>query len=123
MKGKIDEYSDLDEDQHNAYLEEKKKGKKERKPRKERKRRPKEVGAPKRPMSAYMLWLNVSRERIRAENPGISITEISKKAGEMWRTLSKEDKGEWDIKAVELRRRMLVGRGPLWGPVLRGGGL
>lgn len=52
----------------------------------------KDAGGPKRPMSAYMLWLNASRERIKAENPGISVTEISKKAGEMWRHLDKEDK-------------------------------
>lgn len=39
-----------------------------------------------------MLWLNSSRERIKAENPGISITEISKKAGEMWRQLGKDEK-------------------------------
>lgn len=39
-----------------------------------------------------MLWLNSSRERIKSENPGISITEISKKAGEMWRQLGKEEK-------------------------------
>ena len=43
-------------------------------------------------MSAYMLWLNSSRERIKSENPGISVTEISKKAGEMWRQLGKEEK-------------------------------
>lgn len=43
-------------------------------------------------MSAYMLWLNASRERIKSENPGISITEISKKAGEMWRQLGKDEK-------------------------------
>lgn len=39
-----------------------------------------------------MLWLNASRERIKSENPGISVTEISKKAGEMWRQLGKEEK-------------------------------
>lgn len=39
-----------------------------------------------------MLWLNSSRERIKSENPGISVTEISKKAGEMWRQLGKEEK-------------------------------
>ncbi|XP_072293883.1 FACT complex subunit SSRP1a [Eucyclogobius newberryi] len=172
MKGKNDEYSDSDEDQHDAYLErmkaegkireegndsddsdeesdesfnpgeedddiaeeydskasasessdegsgsgddgskkkEKKKEKKvvkekkERKPRKEKKRR--DPGGPKRPMSAYMLWLNSSRERIKSENPGISITEISKKAGEMWRQLGKEDKEEWDTKAGEAKRQ------------------
>ncbi|XP_032383077.1 FACT complex subunit SSRP1a isoform X1 [Etheostoma spectabile] len=169
MKGKIDEYSDSDDDQHDAYLErmkaegkireegndseesdgesdesfnpgeedddiaeeydsnasasdssddggdsddasEKKKPKKpkvvkekkERKPRKEKKQ--KETGGPKRPMSAYMLWLNSSRERIKSENPGISITEISKKAGEMWRRLGKDEKEEWDTKAGEAKR-------------------
>lgn len=173
MKGKNDEYSDSDEDQHDAYLErmkaegkireegndsddsdegsdesfnpgeedddiaeeydskasasessdegsgsedesakkkkEKKKEKKvvkekkERKPRKEKKQ--KDQGGPKRPMSAYMLWLNNSRERIKSENPGISITEISKKAGEMWRQLGKEEKEEWEGKAAEAKRQ------------------
>uniref|UniRef100_A0A8D3BC93 FACT complex subunit SSRP1 n=1 Tax=Scophthalmus maximus TaxID=52904 RepID=A0A8D3BC93_SCOMX len=172
MKGKIDEYSDSDEDQHDAYLERMKaegkireegndsdesdggsdesfnpgeedddiaeeydsnasasdssedgddseddgakkkkpvkkpkvvKEKKERKPRKEKKQ--KDTGGPKRPMSAYMLWLNSSRERIKSENPGISITEISKKAGEMWRQLGKDEKEEWDTKAGEAKRQ------------------
>ncbi|XP_058505810.1 FACT complex subunit SSRP1a [Solea solea] len=172
MKGKTDEYSDSDEDQHDAYLERMKaegkireegndsdesdgesdesfnpgeedddiaeeydskasasdsseegdesedesakkkkaakkvkvvKEKKERKPRKEKKQ--KDTGGPKRPMSAYMLWLNSSRERIKSENPGISITEISKKAGEMWRQLGKEDKEEWETKAGEAKRQ------------------
>lgn len=52
----------------------------------------KDSSAPKRPMSAYMLWLNSSRDRIKAENPGISVTEILKKAGEMWKQLSKDKK-------------------------------
>ncbi|KAK5864768.1 hypothetical protein PBY51_015981 [Eleginops maclovinus] len=177
MKGKIDEYSDSDEDQHDAYLErmkaegkireegddddsggesdesfnpgeedddiaeeydsnatasdsdsedgdgsddsvkEKKvkkvkvvKEKKERKPRKEKKKKQKDTGGPKRPMSAYMLWLNASRERIKSENPGISITEISKKAGEMWRQISKEDKEEWDIKAAEAKKQYEIAK-------------
>uniref|UniRef100_A0A8D3BNW3 FACT complex subunit SSRP1 n=1 Tax=Scophthalmus maximus TaxID=52904 RepID=A0A8D3BNW3_SCOMX len=79
------------------------KEKKERKPRKEKKQ--KDTGGPKRPMSAYMLWLNSSRERIKSENPGISITEISKKAGEMWRQLGKDEKEEWDTKAGEAKRQ------------------
>uniref|UniRef100_A0AAQ6A930 FACT complex subunit SSRP1 n=1 Tax=Amphiprion ocellaris TaxID=80972 RepID=A0AAQ6A930_AMPOC len=156
-EGKIDEYSDSDDDQHDAYLERMKaegkireegndsddsdggsgeydsnasasdssdegdesedesakkkkvkkakvvKEKKERKPRKEKKQ--KDSGGPKRPMSAYMLWLNSSRERIKSENPGISITEISKKAGEMWRQLGKDEKEEWETKAGEAKRQ------------------
>lgn len=58
----------------------------------------KDKGGPKRPMSAYMLWLNSSRERIKSENPGISVTEISKKAGEMWRQLGKDEKEVRDEK-------------------------
>lgn len=76
---------------------------KERKPRK-KERRSKDKDAPKRPMSAYMLWLNASRERIKAENPGISITEISKKAGEMWKQLAKDKKEDWEAKASEAKR-------------------
>uniref|UniRef100_A0A8C1SA80 FACT complex subunit SSRP1 n=1 Tax=Cyprinus carpio TaxID=7962 RepID=A0A8C1SA80_CYPCA len=79
------------------------KEKKERKPRKEKK--VKDPGAPKRPMSAYMLWLNGNRERIKSENPGISVTEISKKAGEMWKQLSKDRKEEWDRKAEEAKKQ------------------
>ncbi|XP_052366122.1 FACT complex subunit SSRP1a isoform X2 [Oncorhynchus keta] len=78
------------------------KEKRERKPRKEKKQ--KDTNAPKRPMSSYMLWLNSSRERIKSENPGISITEISKKAGEMWKQIGKEDKEEWDGKAEEAKK-------------------
>lgn len=40
---------------------------------------------PKRPLSAYMLWLNSAREGIKKENPGIKVTEIAKKGGEIWR--------------------------------------
>merc|ERR1711962_872188 len=79
------------------------KEKKEKKPRKEKKQ--KDTGGPKRPMSAYMLWLNNSRERIKSENPGISITGISKKAGEMWRQLGKDEKEEWEGKAGEAKRQ------------------
>ena len=39
-------------------------------------------------MSGYFLWLNENRESIKEENPGISVTDISKKAGEMWRGIT-----------------------------------
>lgn len=43
---------------------------------------------PKRPLSAYMLWLNENREAIKKENPGIKVTEIAKRGGELWRGLT-----------------------------------
>lgn len=60
----------------------------------------KDPAAPKRPMSAYMLWLNASREKIKGDNPGISIIDLSKKAGEIWKGMSKDKK--------EVKRRVYV---------------
>ena len=48
-------------------------------------------------MSAYMLWLGEVREQIKQENPGISVTELSKVAGEKWKQI--EDKSvSWRAK-------------------------
>jgi len=56
---------------------------------------------PKRPLSAYMLWLNDNREAIKKENPGIKVTEVAKRGGELWRNL--KDKSKWEQKAVEAK--------------------
>lgn len=34
-----------------------------------------------------MLYLNSNRDKIKSENPGIAVTDIAKKGGEMWRDL------------------------------------
>jgi len=34
-----------------------------------------------------MLYLNANREKIKSDNPGIAVTDIAKKGGEMWRDL------------------------------------
>lgn len=52
----------------------------------------KDPNAPKRPLSAYMLWLNANRDKIRSDCPGMSVTDVSKKAGELWKGMSKEKK-------------------------------
>ena len=48
----------------------------------------KDPDAPKRPSSAYFIWMNEQRQSIKAANPEFSVTDISKKAGEMWSTLT-----------------------------------
>ncbi|KAK7922088.1 hypothetical protein WMY93_008990 [Mugilogobius chulae] len=77
---------------------------KERKPRKEKKK--KDSGGPKRPMSAYMLWLNSSRERIKSENPGISITEISRRLGRCGDSWAKKKKRSGRPKLEKQRDSM-----------------
>jgi len=77
------------------------------KPRKQRKpKKVKDETKPKRPMSGYFLWLNENRENIKKDNPGISITEVSKKAGELWREMS--DKTEWEKKALQAKEAYAV---------------
>lgn len=43
-------------------------------------------------MTAYMLWLQDARSEIKADNPGISMIDISRKAGTLWKTLPSIDK-------------------------------
>lgn len=50
-----------------------------------------------------MLWLNEHREQIKRENPGVKITEIAKKGGEMWREM--KDKSIWEEKANKDKER------------------
>uniref|UniRef100_A0A8C5QNY7 FACT complex subunit SSRP1 n=1 Tax=Leptobrachium leishanense TaxID=445787 RepID=A0A8C5QNY7_9ANUR len=97
--------SDDDEEEEKKKKTKKAKVVKERKPRKKAEgKKQKDPSAPKRPMSAYMLWLNASREKIKSENPGISIIDLSKKAGEIWKTMSRDKKEEWDRKAEEAKK-------------------
>ena len=49
------------------------------------KRAKKDKNAPKRGMSAYMLFFNENRQKILTENPGIAFVDVSKKASEMWK--------------------------------------
>lgn len=64
------------------------------KPRKRRQKKDRDENRPKRPMPAYFLWLNSTREEIKKDNPGISLPDLSKKAGEMWRELT-DKKVSW----------------------------
>merc|ERR1712106_1299554 len=54
-------------------------------------------GQPKRPMSAYFLWMNTEgRTMVKKNNPDAPITEISKKCGEEWRSLDAEAKKKFE---------------------------
>jgi len=81
-------------------------------PRKERgesgrkKKKTKLAGQPKRPMAAYFLWLNnEGREKIKEDNPGISVTDVSKKAGEIWGKMDSKAKEKFEKGAKEAKER------------------
>lgn len=104
LRSKLDSLS-LDGEKKSKKKKEKKKvEKKEKKPssdkpRKRKDKKEKDDNKPKRASTAFMLWLNATREQIKKEHPGITVTEIAKKGGEMWREL--KDKSKWEEKAAK----------------------
>lgn len=48
----------------------------------------KDDGRPKRPSTAFMIYMTENREKIKEDNPGISFTDIAKKAGEIWKEMT-----------------------------------
>ena len=93
-----------------------KKQKKEKKAKKERKRKSsgdggekkpakkkkeKVPGQPKRNLSSYFIYVRENREKVIADNAGISVTEITKILGAQWKALSAEEKAPYEEKAAE----------------------
>jgi HMG (high mobility group) box len=56
------------------------------------KRARKDPSAPKRPMSAFLMFAQGRRAELRTKNPDLKNTEVSQILGEMWRNLSEEDR-------------------------------
>merc|ERR1712178_603786 len=55
----------------------------------------------KRPLSGYMLWFKESRKNIKGKN----IAEVSKKAGEMWKSLPADKKKTYADRALEAKKK------------------
>jgi len=70
----------------------------------------KDPNAPKRPASAYLIFQNKIREKVKAENPDSTYQEIVSKIADIWKEMGEEEKkvscgGEiedWEIR--DLRR-------------------
>merc|ERR1712198_254365 len=60
---------------------------------------------PKRPMSAYFLWMNeVGRSDVKKKNPDTSITEVSKACGAAWQAIDGSTKSKFEKKAEEAKK-------------------
>ncbi|CAI5448928.1 unnamed protein product [Caenorhabditis angaria] len=57
----------------------------------------KDPNAPKRPLSAYFLWLNENRPRLT--KPGMGVADVAKAGGAEWRLV--EDKSKWEKLAQQ----------------------
>ncbi|CAD5209050.1 unnamed protein product [Bursaphelenchus okinawaensis] len=64
-------------------------------------KRGKDPNAPKRAMSAFFLWMQENRQRLK--KPGMSVSDVAKAAGVEWGKL--QDKSEWEKKAEDDKKR------------------
>lgn len=62
-------------------------------------RRKKDKNAPKRALTAYMIFSMETRTIVVSENPSLSFTEVGRILGERWRALTPEQKKPFEEKA------------------------
>merc|ERR1711963_1355668 len=64
----------------------------------------KDPNAPKKPLSAYFLFSQEERLKVKVENPDYSITEVAKELGKRWATLNPDIKGSYEQRYQDARR-------------------
>lgn len=65
------------------------------------KRNNRDQNAPKRNMSAYLLYQNAMREQFKIDNPGMTFGQLSKYTSHMYRSLTTEEKNMWESRAAQ----------------------
>lgn len=65
----------------------------------------KDAAAPKKNLSAYLLYQNAMRNKFTQENPGMSFGELSKYTSQMYNSLSVEEKNQWKYLAQQDKAR------------------
>ena len=61
--------------------------------------------APKRNMSAYLLYQNAMRDQFKRENPGMTFGQLAKYTSHMYKNLTPEEKATWDARAAQDKAR------------------
>jgi hypothetical protein len=67
-----------------------------------------DANAPKRNVSAYLMYQNAMRDTFKAENPGISFGELSRHTSQMYKNLTPEEKMQWEQAARQDKERFLA---------------
>lgn len=69
----------------------------------EKKKRKKDPNAPKRPLSAFLIYSGEVRGEVKAKNPSDKIGDVAKKIGIMWGALTDEQKKPYQEKQANLK--------------------
>lgn len=64
----------------------------------------KDPNAPKKPLSAYFLFSQEERLKVKNENPDLSITEVAKELGKRWATLEPSIKQSYEHRYQDSRK-------------------
>lgn len=65
----------------------------------------KDANAPKKNVSAYLLYQNAMREQFKSEHPGMTFGQLATYTSHMYKTLSPEERAQWEAHAMHDKRR------------------
>ena len=65
----------------------------------------KDSNAPKRNMSAYLLYQNAMRDQFKSDNPGMTFGQLAKYTSHMYKNLTPEEKATWVARAEADKQR------------------
>ena len=71
------------------------------------KKTPRDPNAPKRSMSAYLLYQNAMREQFKALNPGMTFGQLAKYTSAMYAEMPPQEKGAWVARAEADKARYM----------------
>merc|ERR550539_618992 len=66
---------------------------------------PADENAPKRSVSAYMMYATSVRKQVVKENPDMSATEVMKEQSVWWKALNDKERAPWTAKAEAARSK------------------
>ncbi|KAF3617346.1 High mobility group B protein 7 [Capsicum annuum] len=73
-------------------------------PKAKREKKPKNPNAPKRPPTAFFVFMDEFRQTFKAANPDCkSVSTVAKEGGEKWKSMTDEEKKPYQDKAAELK--------------------
>ena len=61
----------------------------------------------KRPMNAFMVWSSVERKKLAEREPRLHNTELSKRLGQMWKSMTEVDKIPYRKEADRLKAKLM----------------